>query len=129
MGYYTKLSIKVVLTKDAPIDILTKLCNDEMWKELSTIKWGKPIYIYSVCDSPKLPIEHPFGQSTRWSQIFNSNTSELNIEDNTLIIKCEIKAYESIYEQLIDWLTPYIESGVIKTMGEDSNEWSIELYK
>jgi hypothetical protein len=129
MGYYTKLSIKVVLTKNAPIDILTKLCNDEMWKELATAKWGKYELAYTVSDSPKLPIEHPFGQSTRWSQIFNNVTSKLNIEDNTLKVKCDIKAYESIYEQLIDWLTPYIESGVIKTKGEDENKWTLDLYK
>lgn len=128
MGYYTELQLEVILTKDAPLDIIEKLSNNAMWNELAFAKFGRTIGAFNVSETPNLPIEHPFDKSTRWDLIFNTSTTTFNKDIRALKIICDIKAYESIYEQLIDWLTPYILKGTIKTKGEDEEEYSTNFY-
>ena len=123
MGYYTELELNVFLNASAPFDILKGLTNGEILEEAYH---GNVPVMASVADTPPIPrLNHPFAQSKRWDQIFHANTTLI---DNNLIIKCNIKAYDEIYEQLIDWLKPYIISGVIKTRGEDESEWTTNFY-
>lgn len=129
MGTYTQLRANIILSKEAPLDIIEKLSSGEMWEELSVAKFGRSEGMFSVSEEPELPIEHIFGKSHRWSQIFSANTSRFNKETRVLKIKCDIKAYDFIYTHLVDWLKPYIESGIIKTQDEwqDSEDWT-QLY-
>jgi hypothetical protein len=130
MGYYTELKLNVTLKDDTStemLDILDKLSSGDMWEELSQAKFGKSYGIFSVSEEPEIPINHIFGKSHRWSQIFNPHTTIFNKEHKTLKIKCDIKAYDDIYEHLIDWLKPYILKGKIKTQTECQDEWTIQL--
>lgn len=120
MGYYTRLKFSCQLKPDAPFDVLEKLCNDTMWKAITGEE--QPV-IGSVEDVPNLPIDHPFGKTHRWSQIFTPNTATLNVSRKTLKIDCDIKAYENDYQKLVDWLKPYIVLGTAKTKGEDTDYW------
>jgi len=132
MGYYTKLKCDVTLNNDTPeeiLDILEKLSSGDMWNELAQDKFGKSVGGFSVEEQPELPIDHIFGKSHRWSQIFNTATTVFNRVDKTLKINCEIKAYDEIYDHLVDWFTPYIYSGLIKTKGEDNDTWYIDILK
>lgn len=120
MGYYTKLNFSCQLNDKAPFDILEKLCNQTIYKEIT----GQDIpEIMSVDDLPNLPIDHPFGKTHRWIQIFHGELVEFNRKRKTLKIKCDIKAYEDDYEKLVDWLSPYIISGKAKYKGEDVPYW------
>lgn len=119
MGYCTRLILSIQLNKDAPFDILDKLCNQTMFKEL----YGSEPSIMSVADVPNLPIDHDFGKTHRWTQIFNGEQCILDLGRKTLKIKCDIKAYEQDYEKLIDWLKPFIVSGKAKAKGEDEDSW------
>jgi len=120
MGYYTTLKLSVQLNKDAPLDILEKLCNQELFKELME---GELPSIMSVGDTPNIPIDHPFGKTHRWTQIFAVGNIQFNKERKTLKINCEIKEYEEDYSKLIDWLKPFIVSGKAKSRGEDDSDW------
>ena len=120
MGYYTELKLNVILNDEAPLDILDDLCNGNLCNELYNKKFGRTDGIFSVADTPNLPIKHIFGKSTRWDQIFHNST--FNKETNNLIINCDIKAYDDIYEHLVDWLTPFIISGSIQEKGEEQDE-------
>jgi hypothetical protein len=120
MGYYTKLNLSFQLSKDAPLEFLEKLCNGELEKELFEAV-GINLECHSVADTPNLPIDHPFGKTHRWTQIFNG--AIFNKSRKTLKIKCEIKTYENDYEKLVDWLKPYIISGKAKYKGEDLDFW------
>jgi hypothetical protein len=125
MGYYTELKLDVILNNEGPLDIINGLCNEKLMDKLYIDKFGKVPVILSVCDTPNLPIEHIFGKSHRWDHIF-SNAS-FNKETNRFIVDCDIKAYDDIYEHLVDWLTPFIISGSIQEKGEDQDEW-ITMY-
>lgn len=118
MGYYTELKFSVQLNKDAPLDVLEKLANSTMLEEL----WeGDVPGIMYVIDIPNIPIEHEFGRTHRWTQIFHG--AKFNKVRKTLKIECDIKAYENDYEKLVDWLKPYIVSGKAKYKGEDMDTW------
>jgi hypothetical protein len=123
MGYYTKLKLNVILNDKGPLYILNEICNKELVNNLYIDKFGELPIIMSVVDTPNLPIEHIFGKSHRWDQIFHNAT--FNKKTNNLIINCDIKAYDNIYEDLIDWLSPFIVSGSIEEKGEDQDEWLI----
>lgn len=127
MGYYTKLKLSIQLNENAPLDILEKLCNGEMMEELFIEKFGKIPNIMSVASTPELPINHDFGKTHRWDQIFHESTSIFNKETKILKIECDIKEYEQDYEKLIDWLKPYIITGEAKSKGEDQDTW-VTLY-
>ena len=129
MGYYTELEVNIILNEHAPLDVLEKLSNGEMWEELSQAKFGRSEGLFSVAEEPELPIEHEFGKSSRWSQIFNLHTTVFNKKNRTLIIKCDIKAYDEIYDHLRDWLEPFIVSGTIKEKGESCDQWFIYHYE
>ena len=91
MSYYTNLKMNVILNDDAPLTFLDDLCNNGLMDKIYIEKFGKVPSIISVADTPPLPIEHIFGQSKRWDEIFckakfNKETKELNID-------CDIKAY------------------------------------
>jgi len=120
MGYYTELKLYVELNNEAPYDILKLLCDGEMYEHIT--KTPEPA-IRSVDSTPHLPIEHKFGKSYRWDQIFNYAV----LNKNSLKINCDIKAYDNIYEDLVDWLEPYIITGNIKIKGEDSDNWEVLL--
>jgi hypothetical protein len=120
MGYYTKLKLSCQLDSRAPFDVLEKLCSDTMYEFITGQEHPA---ISSVQDTPNLPIDHPFGKTHRWTQIFGSSTCTLNTKRKTLKIECDIKAYEGDYEKLIDWLKPYIISGTAKYKGEDMDHW------
>lgn len=120
MGYYTKLKFSVQLSKDAPFDILKLLSEDKMWEHITG---NENPSSHLVADTPNLPIEHEFGKTHRWNQIFHSGTTKLDINRKTLKIECDIKAYENDYDKLVDWLKPYIISGSIKSKGEDQDSW------
>lgn len=125
MGYYTELKLAVVLSEKAPLDIIKKLCDGTMKTELFTAKFGEVPGIYVVGEVPELPIEHDFGKSKRWCQIFNRATFDETTRE--LRINCDIKAYDSIYDHLVDWLKPFIEIGSIKSKGEDQDTWDYHL--
>lgn len=125
MGYYTELHLNAQLTDNAPLELIGKLSTGELWLELAKSKLGEIPGMYSVVDEPQIPIDHIFGKSHRWSQIFNPSTTIFDIQRKTLKIRCDIKAYDNIYGHLIDWMTPFIESAVIKTKGENSDNWTI----
>lgn len=127
MGYYTELKAKLQLNQDAPKQLLEELCNGVLSDKLFTEKYGHVPSICSVSEIPNLPIEHIFGKSYRWNQIFGSRNTKYDKITNTLIIDCDIKAQDDIYYHLLDWLTPFIDSGEFKTKGEDSSEWLILL--
>lgn len=121
MGYYTKLNLSVQLNKDAPFEILDKLVSHDMWKEITGEDQPN---CHLVANTPNLPIDHPFGRTHRWNQIFHKSTTKLNLQRKTLKIQCEIKAYEDDYELLLDWLKPFIVSGSVKTKGEEDRGWT-----
>ena len=123
MGYYTELELNVILNDKSPLDIIDGLCNGDLIERLYTDKFGYAPKILSVSDTPNLPIDHVFGKSHRWDQIFYN--AKFIKETNNLIINCDIKAYDKIYEKLFDWLCPFIIDGSIKEKGEDSDEWNI----
>lgn len=125
MGYYTELKLNVILNDKGPLDILDDLCNGNLIEKLFIDKFGEVPGTLSVADTPDIPIEHKFGKSDRWDQIFYN--AEFSKETNNLIIDCDIKAYDNIYEDLFDWLSPYIVSGSIRERGECENEW-ITIY-
>ena len=124
MGYYTKLEADLLLNEEAPLELITKLCSGDMWEELAQAKFGNIPSMYSVEEEPELPIEHLFGKSKRWTQIFSATT--IDSLTRVLHIECEIKAYDEIYELLFDWLKPFIIAGTWRTKGEDSDEWFYE---
>ncbi len=128
MGNYTQLKVNITLSEEAPLDIIEKLSNGEMQRELYQAKFGRTEGLFSVAETPELPITHKFGKSKRWDQMFHG--AKFNKEERTLKFKCDIKAYDNIYEDLVDWLKPFILSGTIKELGEwsDNNEWSILLH-
>jgi hypothetical protein len=123
MGYYTELKLSCQLNKDAPLDILEKLSNGQMHDELFMAKFGRVEGLYNVSETPELPIDHPFGKTHRWPQIFNQSTTVFDKARKTLKIECDIKAYEADYEKLIEWLKPYIVSGKAKSRGENMDYW------
>ncbi len=125
MGYYTELKLDVILNDECPLDIIDGLCNEDLMEKLYIDKFGKVPSLLSVSETPNLPIKHEFGKSHRWDQIFSN--AKFNKKTNNLVINCDIKAYDNIYEQLVDWIKPYIISGNIQEKGEDSNEWYIIL--
>jgi hypothetical protein len=129
MGTYTQLKVNITLSEEAPLDIIEKLSSGEMWEELATAKFGRFEGMFPVSEEPELPIEHVFGKSDRWSQIFSPYTTIFNKELRTLKIDCDIKAYDNIYEDLVDWLKPFIIDGHIEEQGEwqDSKDWT-QLY-
>lgn len=127
MGYYTELKLDVILNKEAPIDTIENLCNGTLHDKLYKDKFGEIPAMISVVDTPNLPIEHPFGKSHRWDQIFHG--ASYDTINKQLVINCDIKAYDEIYEKLFDWLFPYIISGSIKEKGEDQDEWVTIYYK
>lgn len=120
MGYYTQLKFSCQLSKDAPLDILEKLCNDTIYKEITGYEQPS---ISTVNELPNLPIDHSFGKTHRWDQIFGSVNTKFNKKRKTLKIHCDIKAYEDDYEKLIDWLRPFIISGSAKYKGEEMDYW------
>jgi len=118
MGYYTELKLSVQLNREAPLDVLENLADGSMWEIIT----GSEIpSIHSVQDTPNLPIDHEFGKTHRWTQIFHG--AKFNKARKTLKIECDIKAYEDDYEKLVDWLKPYIISGRAKYKGEDMDNW------
>ena len=121
MGYYTDLTADVILNNEAPLDIIEGLCNETLTEKLYNDKFGQKVMSLSVSDTPNLPIDHKFGKSHRWGQIFYFAT--FNKETNNLIINCDIKAYDNICEDLVDWLKPFIVSGSIVERGEDMDDW------
>ena len=121
MGFYTQLKLSVTLSEQAPLEVIKKLCDGTMEQELFTLKFGKLPNFHTIAETPELPISHEFGKSTRWDQIFHNAT--FNEENRKLKIDCDIKAYDNIYEHLIDWLKPFIEMGHIKSKGEDQDDW------
>lgn len=121
MGYYTQLKLSIKLSEQAPLEIIKKLCDGSMWRELSKAKFGKTVGMFNVQEEPELPILHEFGKSKRWSQIFHN--AKFNEETRKLKIDCDIKAYDNIYEHLTNWLEPFIEIGYIKSKGEDQDTW------
>ena len=123
MGYYTELKLSCQLNDKAPLDIIEKLCQGKMWNELAMQKFGRTEGLFSVDEQPELPINHPFGKTHRWSQIFNTSTSVFNKKRKTLRINCDIKAYENDYDLLIDWLKPFIVTGTAKIKGENVDHW------
>lgn len=99
MGYYTEFDLKLPLRKDTPLEILDliqNLCIGNFWEEPP---------IYQVNERPDLPIEHEFGKTTRWPQIFSNAT----FSNYILLVKGELKNYDNEIQKLIDWLKPYIK--------------------
>ncbi len=120
MGYYTELKLTAILNDNAPIVILEKLANGDMYEHITGESMPS---IMAVADTPNLPIQHAFGRTHRWDQIFNPNTTILDLDNRTLSIKCDIKEYEDDYEKLVDWLKPYCTSIKAVAKGEDSDSW------
>lgn len=123
MGYYTELKVDVLLQQGTVLETLENLINGELKEELFINKFGEIPGLYSVEDEPELPIEHKFGKSKRWSQIFFN----ASLHKNNLVINCDIKAYDNIYEDLLDWLKPSIITGIFVKRAEDEEKWTILL--
>lgn len=118
MGHYTKLKFSCSLKDNAPLDVLEKLSNGEMYKFI-TGEEHPPIMC--VSDIPNIPINHPFGKTHRWDQIFNGAT--FNKKRKTLKIECDIKQYEEDYPKLVDWLKPFSWSGRAQVKHESMDYW------
>lgn len=125
MGYYTTFKFKAKLSKDAPWEILNKLVYDHnsLWPN------GKSPDAYQVNERPDLPIDHPFGKTPRWPQMFNN----ASIKDSILEIETELKNYDEEIQKFIAWIKPFVVGRKQKTylgswQGEDMKE-PINIYR
>lgn len=132
MGMYTEVIIKVKLIEDTPewlVIILDKCINhtEELYKELGS-DWGK---ISTVSQTPNLPIEHEFGQCSRWSLFFHSNNfdpitiegSSFDKETKILSIHTEFKNYSQEIEKFLDMIEPYIDKLEDCRTSWEGQEW------
>lgn len=120
MGYYTEFKFSCQLSKDAPLDLLDQICNGNYIVNLFQ-KYGINPAMYSVDSVPPLPINHPFGNTVRWESVLGN--AIFNKKRKTLKINCELKAYDKLYDKLIDWLSPFIVSGTASIKGETEDKW------
>jgi hypothetical protein len=121
MGYYTQLKCDVLLNDANTIQLINDLLTGDLMNDLFLARFGRMPSVYSVGDTPDLPISHIFGKSSRWPQMLHPNSC--TITDNKLVIECDIKAYNDIYEHFVDWLKPFIITGTIEIKFEDQDDW------
>jgi hypothetical protein len=128
MGYYTEFMCKVTLKRDTPkemLDVLDRIINDfnNYFDELAGIKCGG---FMSVNDTPKLPINHSFGECLRWHMLFHSNNfdpenikgSSFNKRSRKLSIHSEFKNYDDEIRLFCKWIRDFID------LDKDVELWS-----
>lgn len=100
MSYYTRFTFEAKLRVDAPIELI----NDLIYHQDKF--WDKDIpFLYSVEERPDIPIEHEFGKSIRWPQIFEG----ASLINRRLKIDCKLKNYDSEIDKFVDWIKPFVK--------------------